>query len=43
VRRKGVAGERGCWLLRAENGRFSGDCAGPAWCRKNPPENPLRN
>jgi hypothetical protein len=36
-------GRRGCWLIRAENGRFPGDRARPANCRRNPPENPLRN
>jgi hypothetical protein len=38
----GVAGRRGCWLIRAENGRFPGGRARPADRRRNPPENPLR-
>ena len=38
-----AAGERGCWTLGAENGRFPGDPVRLANHRWNPQENPLRS
>jgi hypothetical protein len=40
---EGAAGLGGCWTMRAENGRFPGDCAQPADRPQIPSEEPLRS